>query len=54
VDRKFGSEAAAGALGIVVGAVVDGVPETIIFGIQLANGEPVSVAVTGPRALCRE
>lgn len=36
VEKKFGSEGAAGALGIVVGAVVDGVPESIIFGIQLA------------------
>jgi ZIP family zinc transporter len=44
VDTKFGSEGAAGALGIVVGAVVDGVPESIIFGIQLASGAPVSVA----------
>jgi ZIP family zinc transporter len=44
VDRKFGSEGAAGPLGIVVGAVVDGVPESIIFGIQLASGEPLSVA----------
>jgi zinc transporter, ZIP family len=44
VDRKFGDEGAAGALGIVVGAVVDGVPESIIFGIQLASGESVSVA----------
>ena len=31
VDKKFGSEGAAGALRIVVGAVVDGVPESIIF-----------------------
>ncbi|HKE94836.1 MAG TPA: hypothetical protein VKB34_11050 [Povalibacter sp.] len=44
VDRKFGSEGAAGALGIVIGAIVDGVPESIIFGIQLAGGEPVSIA----------
>ncbi|HEY4370067.1 MAG TPA: hypothetical protein VGN07_22745 [Steroidobacteraceae bacterium] len=44
VHKKFGSEGAAGALGIVVGAVVDGVPESIIFGIQLASGEPISVA----------
>jgi ZIP family zinc transporter len=45
VDRRFGSEGgAAGALGIVVGAVVDGVPESIIFGIQLASGAPVSAA----------
>ena len=44
VDRKFGSGGAAGALGIVVGAIVDGVPESIIFGIQLASGAPLSVA----------
>jgi ZIP family zinc transporter len=44
VDRRFGSEGAAGALGIVVGSIVDGVPESIIFGIQLASREPVSVA----------
>lgn len=44
VDKKFGAEGAAGALGIVVGAIVDGVPESIIFGIQLASGQPVSAA----------
>lgn len=44
VDEKFGSEGPSGALGIVIGAVVDGVPEAIIFGIQLASGEMVSVA----------
>jgi ZIP family zinc transporter len=33
-----------GALGIVVGAVVDGVPESLIFGIGVAAGEPVSVS----------
>jgi len=41
---SIGSEGAAGALGIVVGAVVDGVPETIIFGISLARGAGVSLA----------
>ena len=44
VDEKFGSEGASAALGIVIGAIVDGVPEAIIFGIQLASGEPVSAA----------
>jgi ZIP family zinc transporter len=44
VHKKFGSEGAAGALGIVIGAIVDGVPEAIIFGIQLAGGQPVSIA----------
>ena len=33
-----------GPLGIVVGAVVDGVPESLIFGIQLAAGHGISVA----------
>ena len=44
VDRKFGADGAGGPLGIVVGAIVDGVPESIIFGVQLARGTPVSVA----------
>jgi ZIP family zinc transporter len=44
VHKKFGSEGAAGALGIVVGAIVDGVPEAVIFGIQIASGEQVSIA----------
>jgi zinc transporter, ZIP family len=42
VERRFGSEGAGGSLGIVVGSVVDGVPESIIFGIQIATGYPVS------------
>jgi zinc transporter, ZIP family len=42
VDRKFGSDGTGGAMGIVVGSVVDGVPESVIFGIQLATGLPVS------------
>ena len=44
VEKKFGSEGAAGALGIVLGAVVDGIPESVIFGIQLASGVPLSIA----------
>jgi zinc transporter, ZIP family len=31
-------------MGIVVGSVVDGVPESIIFGIQLSTGLPVSAS----------
>src|SRR5262245_46942217 len=34
VEQRFGSVGASGALGIVVGAIVDGIPESIIFGIQ--------------------
>jgi len=44
VERRFGSGGTGGAMGIVVGSVVDGVPESIIFGIQLATGLPVSAS----------
>jgi len=42
VERRFGNEGTGGSMGIVVGSVVDGVPESIIFGIQIATGFPVS------------
>ena len=44
VERKFGSEGTGGSMGIIVGSVVDGVPESIIFGIQIATGFPVSAS----------
>jgi ZIP family zinc transporter len=46
VEAKFASEGASGPapLGIVVGSVVDGVPESAIFGIQLAAGLAISPA----------
>ena len=44
VERRFVGDGSAAALGIVVGAVVDGVPESLIFGIQLAIGLPISPA----------
>jgi ZIP family zinc transporter len=44
VERRFGGGGAGAALGIVVGAVVDGLPESAIFGIQLATGQPISSA----------
>lgn len=44
VERKFGEDGEGGAMGIVVGSVVDGVPESVILGIQLATGVPISVA----------
>ena len=44
VEKKFGSQGVGGVLGIVVGSIVDGVPESIIFGIQLARGAPISAA----------
>lgn len=49
VEERFGGEGGGGsgggsALGIVLGSVVDGVPESLIFGIQIAGGLPISVA----------
>src|SRR5688572_6140850 len=44
VERRFGDEGTGAAMGIVVGSVVDGVPESAIFGIQLATGFPVSAS----------
>ncbi|HET9345705.1 MAG TPA: hypothetical protein VFO05_08385 [Candidatus Limnocylindrales bacterium] len=47
VERRFGGEGeggGGGALGIVLGSVVDGVPESVIFGIQIAGGLPISIA----------
>jgi zinc transporter, ZIP family len=42
VERRFGSEGSGGSMGIVVGSVVDGVPESVIFGIQIGAGLAVS------------
>jgi ZIP family zinc transporter len=43
VERRFGSEGAGGAMGIVVGSVIDGVPESAILGIQVGIGTPISL-----------
>ena len=43
-EETAAATSAGGPLGIVVGAVVDGVPESLIFGIQLAAGQGLSVA----------
>jgi zinc transporter, ZIP family len=43
VDKRFGTAGAGGAMGIVVGSVVDGVPESAIFGIQIGTGATISV-----------
>jgi ZIP family zinc transporter len=42
VERRFGSDGAGASMGIVVGSVVDGVPESVIFGIQIGAGLTVS------------
>ena len=44
VDKRFGDTGAGGALGIVVGSVVDGVPESLIFGIQVGTAFPIGVS----------
>ena len=44
VGQRFGQAGVGGAMGIVVGSVVDGVPESVIFGIQVGTGLPVSVS----------
>src|SRR5262245_46415677 len=38
VERRLGKSGGAGALGIVVGAVLDGIPESLIFGIGIGAG----------------
>jgi ZIP family zinc transporter len=43
VERRFGSEGAGGAMGIVVGSIVDGVPESMILGIQVGIGIAISL-----------
>ena len=43
VDRRFGSAGVGGAMGIVVGSVVDGVPESLILGIQVGTGVTISL-----------
>jgi len=46
VERRFGGGDDGGSpLGIVVGAVVDGIPESLIFGIQIAAGETISASL---------
>ena len=43
VEIRFGEKA--GAIGIVLGSIIDGVPESIIFGVQLAVGMAISPAL---------
>jgi zinc transporter, ZIP family len=44
VEKRFGSSGAGGAMGIVVGSVVDGVPESAILGIQVGTGFTISLS----------
>jgi ZIP family zinc transporter len=43
VEKRFGSEGAGGAMGIIVGSVIDGVPESAILGIQVGIGVTISL-----------
>ena len=46
IDRRLkGPSARAGGLGIVLGAVLDGIPESVVIGASLLAGESASVAV---------
>ncbi len=47
VDKRFGVSGVGGALGIVVGSIVDGVPESLIFGIQIGTGVAISLSFLG-------
>lgn len=47
VERRFGEGDDSGPMGIVVGSVVDGVPESAIFGIQIASGQMLGAAFIG-------
>jgi zinc transporter, ZIP family len=47
VERRFGSEGTGGAMGIIVGSVVDGVPESAILGIQVGIGMTISLGFVG-------
>jgi ZIP family zinc transporter len=45
VDKRLGSGGeSSGAMGIVLGSIVDGVPESLIFGIGIAAGSGVSAS----------
>ncbi|WP_234983240.1 ZIP family metal transporter [Demequina sp. NBRC 110053] len=44
VSRRFAKRGDGEAMGIVVGSVVDGVPESVILGIQIATGNPLGAA----------
>jgi len=44
VESRFGGDEGGSPLGIVVGSVVDGVPESLIFGIQIATGQAISAS----------
>jgi len=42
--RSTGQQAGAGPLGIVLGTILDGIPESVVIGISLLTGEGVGLA----------
>ncbi len=44
VEKRFGGGGGSAALGIVIGSIVDGIPESVIFGTQMGRGMSVSMA----------
>ncbi|MCZ6457068.1 MAG: hypothetical protein O6650_07460 [Actinobacteria bacterium] len=44
VEARYGADDPDNPLGIVVGAIVDGIPESFIFGIAVTTGDPISIA----------
>ena len=45
IDRRLKGSSGGGGLGIVLGAVLDGIPESVVIGASLLTGETASVAV---------
>ena len=44
LESRFGGDDSRNPLGIAIGAIVDGVPESLIFGIAVTTGDPISIA----------
>jgi zinc transporter, ZIP family len=45
IDRRLKGSSGGGGLGIVLGAVLDGIPESVVIGASLLTGETANVAV---------
>jgi hypothetical protein len=41
IEKRFSGDGPGDAMGIVVGSVVDGIPESLILGMQIAAGDPI-------------
>jgi ZIP family zinc transporter len=45
IDRRLKGKEGSGGLGIVLGAILDGIPESVVIGASLLAGESASLAV---------